>query len=61
MLSLEFRVWRDKYGEWLWTLREGENKQPIAVSGQFYPNYEMCLDAINLVKTSVDASIIRDF
>ncbi|MEB3310573.1 MAG: DUF1508 domain-containing protein [Snowella sp.] len=61
MLDLEFRVWRDKHGEWLWTLREGKNKQPIAVSGQLYPNYEMCIDAINLVKNSVNASIIRDF
>ncbi len=60
MGTFEFRPWRDIKGEWLWTLRDVKTKQPIAVSGTLYPDYQACIDAINLIKNSITTSVIQD-
>ena len=52
----KFRVYRDKTGEWRWTLIAANNRK-IADSGEGYDNKSDCLHGIDLVKAASDAPV----
>lgn len=51
-----FEVYQDKAKEWRWRLKAA-NHQPIASSGEGYAQKASCLHAIELVKSSKDATV----
>lgn len=50
---------KDATGQWRWRLRAGNNRI-IAESGESYWNEADCDHAINLVKGSSNAQVVRE-
>ncbi|MBJ7535829.1 DUF1508 domain-containing protein [Rhodomicrobium vannielii ATCC 17100] len=53
-----FTIWKDAAGEWRWRL-QGANNEIIA-SGESYKNKADCEAAIDLVRSTSDATPVRE-
>lgn len=58
-MALHFLLYRDKAGEWRWTLFAANNKK-IASSGEGYHNKEDAKHAVTLVMGASTATPIRE-
>lgn len=54
---MKYKVYPDNRGEWRWALFAANGKI-IAVSSEGYHNRRDCLHAIDLVKSSQNASVV---
>ena len=50
-----FTIYQDSKKEWRWNLRAGNNE--IIAQGEGYKNKKDCLNCIDLVRISADATI----
>lgn len=57
--SAEFRVYKDKAGEWRWSL-VAPNGRMIADSGEGYTSKQGCLNGIDSVKQNAPRAKIVD-
>jgi uncharacterized protein YegP (UPF0339 family) len=56
---MKFIIWKDSSGQWRWSLKATNNKI-IATSGESFYNESDCRSAIELVKASSTAPVIRE-
>ena len=54
---MNYSVFRDDQGYWLWRLLSADNIQ-LALSGARYPTQQECLAAVAQVKQSTDSRIM---
>ncbi len=55
-----FNLYRDRAGEFRWTLRSSKNGNKIADSAEGYASKQGALAGINFVKTNAPGAIIND-
>lgn len=54
-----FTLYKDRAGEWRWTLSAANNRH-VAASGEGYVNRSDCIDAVRLVKRDAPSAPVHD-